>query len=208
MSKFAITTETKSTNKVLIPTGITTAYLTEVKIHERGDAEKGQTWKGLMFKFVSTLTPNAPVVKEFEHFEFQIDETDAKFDTKLEAFNSRIKHIYEAFDTFKGIEVTKEDASFLDFMEAIADSFNKKDEQGKTMFEGKPVNIKIILQGKKDIPGFPYSPNFIERKRANAEQSILSINPKYDKLVATPKGNTNIADPFASNENIFDYPSI
>jgi hypothetical protein len=205
MSKFSITTETKSTNRVLIPTGISPAYLKSVKIAEKGDESKGSTYQGLSFTFVSTLN-DKQVVKEFEHFEFQIDETDAKFESKLAAFNSRIKHIYEAFAPFKGITVDKEDASFLDFMEAIAVSFNEVNDKGKTIFEGVPVNVKLVLSGKRDNISFPYSPNFIERKPVNESQSILSINPKYDKLVATPKaGMGNASDPFAAAETP-DYP--
>lgn len=196
---YEITNETKSTNKVQMAAGIVPAYLTSVAVETVGNPDKGETWEVLSFHFVSTLDEKSPVIKHFTHSEFQLDEASDKFKENLSNFNSKIKHIYEAFAPFKPISVTEENATFLDFLKAIAKSFNEKNEQNKTIFEGKQVNLKLVYN-KKDKLSFPYSPNFIEKFVKNSTDSMLSINPKYDKIVITsgtaPSGNAPDDMPF------------
>jgi hypothetical protein len=56
-----------------------------------------------------------------------------------------------------------------------------------------------LIYNNKDYLGFPYAPNFIEP--ASNKVSMLQINPKYDKIVVTPKAN-----PF--NTNAGAYPDM
>lgn len=199
MSKFNIGADTKSTNVVHFTPGIQKGFLKSVKVKTVGKEDKEQ--EALVFNFVSSLKGDVTTLI-FDHTEYQLDETNEKFVKNFEAFKSRIKHIYEAFGIFptEGINVEGENPTFLDFLKAIANTFNKNvgtETEPKTIYQGKRVNLKIILNSK-DYIAFPYTPNFIEP--ADVKVSMLQIT-KYDKLVATPKAN-----PFAANGG--GYPDM
>lgn len=206
MNKFSITSNVKSVNTVPFSAGITKqefpvgVFLKSVSVESKG--KEGQEADALVFHFVSDLNP-AKTAKESTHIEFQIEETDAKFAEKLTAMQSRIKHIYEAFHPFptEGINVEGENPTTLDLLKAVAAAFNANigtPEEPKTIFTKQPVHLKLIYD-KNDYLKFPYSPNFIEK--ASNKVSILSINPKYDKLVQKAANSTASAsnlppDPF------------
>ena len=206
MSKLKIGADVVSKNRVNFDGGIHTGYLKEVGIKLTG--KEGEEKETLVFNFVSSINPKDLIVKEFNHNEYQIEETDAKFETKFEALQKRIKHIYEAFAPYpvSGIEVP-DNATFLDLLKEIANHFNKNINEGiegkeaNTMFQGRPVRLKITYNNK-GYTQFPYSPNFIEP--ASNKVSMLQINPTYDKI--TPPIKTNIFEQGGGNSA--GYPDL
>lgn len=214
MSKFGITEETKSKN--LVPFNVTSKHpinvctLTKVAYEEVKKKDESITY-ALMFYFED-------LTKERNHKEVEwlLDETDAKFTGKLEAFQSRVKHIYEEFAPFPKDGIGK-DAETLDvFYKAIEKAFNSNGKEGQPIF--KDVQVYLKLTWYKGNLKFPYSPNFIEKIRKNekgeAKATNLVINPKYDVMDndATSGSTSNIpnlgsSSEFQSEDSFPSFPS-
>lgn len=209
--KFGITEETKSKN--LVPFKVTKSHpinagvMTKVAFE---DIEKKDTsiTHALVFYFEDET-------KERSHREVEwiLDEDDAKFANKLEAFQSRIKHIYEEFAPFPKEGIGTDAENMVDFYKAIEKAFNTNGKEGQPIYKSVPIWIKLTWY--KGNLKFPYSPNFIEKMRFGADkvrkETNLVINPKYDVMdndVATSNAGapTNIpADTSAFTE---EFPSF
>lgn len=189
MTQFGISTEQKSSNSVnFSKRGIYKVYLTDVKVEEVG--------KDTKFTVLSFNFSDAEGIKSFKHSEFIVDSTDEKFEKKLNGFNSRVKHIFETYIPFPKSGIGFGATSFEDYFTKIAESFNTGNE-GLPIFKTKEgasilVWIKLAFYNTKGNIGFPLSPNFIEKVKADnqTEAKTLNIDPRYDKeqvVTTTPQ---------------------
>lgn len=205
--EFGIGLDVKSTNRVDMPAGLQKAHLVSVKAEEIGKNTKYFT---LAFSFLD-IEGN----KSFNHVEFiPVGKANDKqteqenYESKRAGFNSRIKHIWEAFGTWVGIQGAK---SWQDLFEKIASEFNNANE-GTPIFmkNGKhlPVWIKTTYNNKNSLQ-FPLSPNFIEKgtEENKIAPKTLAINAKYDKITQTvapdPLGGGNVLGGGASTSGGF-----
>jgi len=198
MSKFGISQDVASTGRVSFGAGIKErCYLTEVAIKKIG--KEGSEIEVLSFHFVSSIKDGI-IPQEVTINELQLDESKPKFEKSLEAFNKRIKHIYEAFAPFPKDGFKAENATtFLEYMQAIADFFNTNvgtAEEPKTVFKGKEVDLKLTYSDKGYL-GFNYSPNFIQGSGDRKRNNILVITPG-DNLQMPAK--TKKSNPFDNGE--------
>lgn len=115
------------------------------------------------------------------HIEFKIDETDAKFQSKMEGMNVRIKHIFTAvFGSFPEEGLGTGATSFEQFFQKVSEAFNSKTtEDGKKVYANHPLYYKLTYY--KANLNFPLSPNFLERYHKDRACG-LSINTRYDNL--------------------------
>jgi len=192
--QFGVTTETKSTNQVGYDKGgFKKAILTSVKFEEVGKDDK--KYKTLSFTF-----QDVEGIKTFKHSEFAIEADDTDFAKKLNGMNSRIKHIYEAFQPLTK-SIGENAKSFEDFFNQVALVFNEdgKDKTPIYKLDNKSsilVWIKLAYYSKKGNIGFPLSPNFIEKVTQNnqTEPKTLAIDNRWDKVdqprSTQPSGNT------------------
>ena len=193
-SKFGVTKETKAVNSapLLVATKLETpdpqypsgykfpiAYLVNVVFNPALEKKDGGTVIVLQFIFKDTDN------RQYTHVEWEVEDTDAKFDEKLEGMNSRIKHIYTAiFSSFpeEGIGATAQ--NFAEFFEEVAKVFNSQvtGEAGdlKKVYASVPLYYKLVYY--KTRLGFPLSPNFLEKVVTGRPCKLLAINPTYDKL--------------------------
>lgn len=210
MTKFGITEETKSKN--LVPFNVTTQHpintglLTKVVLEEVKKKDETTT-HALMFYF-----EDASKERNHRETEWLLDETDAKFNTKLEALQSRIKHIYEEFAPFPKDGIGTGSANIMDFYKAIETAFNKNGKDGGAIFTGVPIYLKLTWY--KGNLKFPYSPNFIEKIRkddkGNMKPTNLVINPKYDTMDNDAASSTTPAGGGITADNSFaeDFPQF
>lgn len=190
---FGVSADLKSKNLTPFNPGISKAVLVEVKKEEVGkDSEK---YLVLSFTF-KDLEGN----RTYKHSEFVVKSTETDRDKKVNGLNVRLKHIYETFAPFPQEGLGVGAASWDDFFDKVATSFNTGNS-GKPIFyrevEDKKVPIhifiKIAYQGKKEKLGFPLSPNFIERVVDANQQApkTIVIDKKYDKLEQSGNASTN-----------------
>lgn len=185
---FGVTTETKSSNITPFKGGLHKGLLKEVKVEEIGKKDKY-----IVLSFLFTDFEN---IKTFKKSEFMVDQNDDKFEVKLNGFNSRIKHIWEAYAPFPTTGIGVGATDWKQYFEKIAESFNKGNN-GQPIFkkvEGDkssliPVWLKLTYRPNDGKLDFPLSPNFIERlKETNiSEPSTLIIDNNYD-ITVQPEG--------------------
>lgn len=123
--------------------------------------------------------------RQYTHTEWVIEDTDSKFQDKMDGMNSRIKHIYTSvFEKFPDAGVGTEATSFANFFELVAKAFNNKvtgeGDTKKKVYPSIPLYYKLTYY--KTRLGFPLSPNFLERVVPSKPCKLLAINPTYDKL--------------------------
>lgn len=186
---FGITTETNSRNAVSMSGGINKAVLLSVKSEEIGKNEK---YRVLNFKFI-----DLDGIKSFTHTEFipkgkaTTKQTEAQnYETKKNGFNSRVKHIFEAYAPFPTNGLGQGATNWESFFDKIATEFNTLNN-GKPVFqytkEDKQLNIPVWIKNTYTTSGnlqFPMSPNFIERMSPEfTAPRILVIDKKYDITV-------------------------
>ena len=188
--KFGITKDTKSNNVVPFqPTElkpITSGYLIEVKADTRTLKDES-TKNVLAFKFTDTEK------KRFHtHLEWELDENDAKFDSKLETMQSKIKHIYEAYKPFPENGIGGKAKNIIEFFEEVAKAFNESGENNTPIYTNKPVWIKVAysLSYPKGGLQIPYSPNFIE-PLVQGKMTTLAINKKYETIIQPASSGAN-----------------
>jgi len=186
---FGITTETKSSNLVPIPAPhklekptqqytsgwhFPVARLVNVVCNPELEKKDGSTVPVLQFVFKTSDG------KQYTHTEWKIDSDDAKFKNKLDASNSRIKHIWEqAVGEFPSSGIGIGASNWTEYFNMIADAFNSREHEGKKVYSINPLFVKLVYY--KGNLGFPYSPNFVERGPVN---KILTVNLKYDKVTS------------------------
>jgi len=200
MSNFGITTETKSRNltpieppykgedgKYIFPK----AYLLSVKSHIFTNKDSEES-KVLDFHFKATDG------KEYIHREFLINEDDAKYQTKADGFNTRVKHIYEAFAVFPEKGIGTKAKNWEQYFDMIAKAF-------EGVYEKSLVHIKVIYFNGR--AGFPLSPNFLEKVVEDRPYRTLSVNLKYDVIEQVSASSSTDDDDTPSNfkEDDFDF---
>lgn len=212
--KFGITEDMKSKNA--IPFKVTSAHpinagtLIKVAFEEIKVKDKESTY-GLVFYFDDET-------KERSHREVEwlLDEDDKKFQGKLAAFQSRMKHIYEEFAPFPKGGIATEALTVSDFYKGLEKAFNTNGVEGQPIFKNVPVWIKLTWY--KGNLKFPYSPNFIERIKVGGDklrkETNLVVNPKFDIMdndaVAGAGKSSEIADPSqfkAADDEFASFPS-
>lgn len=136
--------------------------------------------------------------KQYTHIEFQLDQTDSKFDGKLVALQQRIKHFFEETvgeNFFEEIEAS----TFEELFKGSADLFNKntitrtkgegenKKEQVIPLYALSTVYIKLTYY--KDKLQFGLYPNLIQRASIEGKNQVceLMINPTHDKVEPVAK---------------------
>lgn len=190
---FGVTTETKSQNIVNFNGGFSKAFLVDVKKDVIGKGEEKYTV--LNFKFI-----DAEGIRTFTHTEWVLDSSDAKFAQKMNGMNSRIKHLYETFNTFPTEGIGGGATSFEDFFDKVVASF---DNNGVKIYnnvkEGKItpklVWLKITYKTVGKQMGqtqFPLSPNFIELIKEDNQTApkTLEINNRFDVIVQPKKAES------------------
>tara|TARA_R110000772_G_C13310328_1_gene440510 strand:- start:39783 stop:40445 length:663 start_codon:yes stop_codon:yes gene_type:complete len=117
--------------------------------------------------------------------EWAQDTTDEKYSKKVDAMNSRVKHMYtQLYAEFpeKGIGVNAK--SWFGYFEAMEAAFKSNKEYHKI-----PLFLKLVyFNGNLD---FPYSPNFLQR----AGEGVickLEINLKYDTIDQSSGGGAGV----------------
>ncbi len=194
--EFGIGAETSSSNLVSFPAGFRRADLTMVKAHEIGKGEK--KFFVLDFKFQSPDRINTLVHREFiPKGKATQKETEAEnYNTRKGWFNSRVKHIFEAYSDFPKEGLGSGAKSWTELFQKIAQQFNTG-KDGKEIYynyNGEtatciPVWLKVTYSNDGDIQ-IPLLPNFIERMTAeshaaNAPKTLEKT--KYDSFEAPPK---------------------
>ena len=155
---------------------ITQGYLVEVSSEDR--TLKDETKKDVLaFKFVDIEKKRVHT-----HVEWELEEDD-KFESKLEAMQSRIKHIFEAFAPFPDNGIGNKAKNMKEFFNEVAEAFNTTGNAGSPVYVNKPVHIKVAYSLKYAKAGLqlPYSPNFIEPV-VSGKATTLAINKKYETL--------------------------
>lgn len=214
---FGITTETKSSNIVLIPaphkltapnpqyaSGYYFPIATLVNVIFNPELEKKDGEKVPVIQFVFRDSEK----RQFTHTEWVVDSTDAKFTLKLDSLNSRIKHIWEnTMGVFpaSGIGVTAKNWS--EFFEQVATAFNTSTD-GTKAYAKTQAFIKLVYY-KADIR-FPFAPNFLERiNKEDPRCKILTVNPKYDEIEAkvskTPNSIAGLAGGIPGVDSMPDF---
>lgn len=197
---FGITTETKHTNNIPIPsvTQITPnpeypngyhfpkARLVNVVCNP--ELEKKDSSKVAVLQFIFKDKKD----RQHIHTEWEIETTDDDWSKKINSMNERIKHIYvEAFGekAFPSTGIGTTATTFKGFFQEVADAFNNmKDEAGNKVYSKGEYYLKLTFY--KTTLGFPLSPPFLQRVLQNSN-CILAINPKYDKI--KPEETNNLA---------------
>lgn len=128
--------------------------------------------------------------RQYNHIEFPIDETDAKFEDKLEWLQQRMKHIWdetigESLFPADGLGLNAE--TFGELYEDVAKKFNSvKTGEGDlavATYTKTPVYIKLTYN--KDRVQFPLFPNFLQRAQVGGKTvpvTKLIITPSRDKI--------------------------
>lgn len=187
--EFGIDSSTSSKSRVNFRAGFTRSFLGAVKAHEIG---KGQKFFVLDFEFV-----DREGLRSFTHREFiPTGKANAKktetedYADKRQRFNTRIKHLWEAFKPYPvppAEPIGKGAKDWKDFLTKIAEAFNTHNE-GQPIYKGIEVWLKVTFNDKDDLQ-LPLLPNFIEKVTAKTEKApdSLEINNKYDKLEQNKK---------------------
>ncbi len=200
VEEFGIDSNTNSSNVVNFPGGFNKAELVSVKSHKVGKTE--QKFPVLDFKFVSLDRINTFVHREFvpKGKATNKETTEQNYVTRKGWFNSRVKHIYEAYATFPKDTLGAGVKSWEGLFDAIATAFNTNNN-GKEIYykyDGEkaiciPVWIKNTFSTGGDIQ-FPLLPNFIERitpeTNTSGKPKTLEAT-KYDQFVMPAKKENN-----------------
>ncbi|MAT89645.1 MAG: hypothetical protein CMC35_03040 [Flavobacteriaceae bacterium] len=199
---FGITSETKSSNllpisvpkqierNAMFPRGwqFPTAKLVNVVFNPAFEKKDGSKVPILQFVFKSGKNSG------YTHFEFAPDQTDEKFQSKYDGFNTRIAHIYEQAigPITPEVKLGAGASNFSEYFELIGKAFNEKvDADGKKLYAKHSYYIKLTYFNANVT--FPLGPNFIERKAADNSPCInLDVNTAYDKLEATKAPAPNV----------------
>lgn len=128
--------------------------------------------------------------RQYQHIEFPVDEDDAKFESKVEWLNQRVKHIWDETIGDKmfpqeGLGANAE--TFAELFKDIADKFNAvktgEGEQARVVYAQTLLYIKLTYN--KDRVQFPLFPNFVQRAKI-ADKVVpvvtLTITPSRDKV--------------------------
>ena len=177
---FGIDEKVEATRGGQFKGGIHKAFLLEVSVDTKTSKKDESTYKVLSFKF-----SDPDNTRKFEHVEW-VPKSDepAKAQKALEAFNKRVKHIYETYAKFPAGKVGGEAKSWEEYFEAIAKIFNEG-------AGGKPVHrtdkgglimvwVKLTFNNTDNL-GFPYSPNFIDLVKVDKDTTLL-IDKRYDRV--------------------------
>ena len=136
--------------------------------------------------------------RQYNHIEFPIDEDDAKFESKLEWLQQRLKHIWdetigESLFPADGLGTNAE--TFGELYEDTAKKFNAaKTGEGDLavpVYTKTPVYIKLTYN--KDRVQFPLFPNFVQRAVVGGKPvpvTNLSITPSRDKVKPPTSAST------------------
>ncbi len=191
---FGITADLKSNNNTPFIAGLHKGVLISVKAEEIGQDVK--------YKVISFTYKDLENVRTYKKSEFAIEGNDVDFAKKLEAFNIRIKHIFETYSKFPegGIGTTAK--TFEEYLNMIELAFTKG-RDGKPIFTKDisdkqsflPVWMKLTYNKKNEI-GFPYRPNFTELiSESNVDKpKTLVIDKKFD-IMEQKDGANNAATP-------------
>lgn len=159
--------------------------LTDVTVEDvviKKGADKGKSILALCFHFKEE---NSVRVHKERILEFNPKDMDKSENTKISVFNTKVKHIWEAFGQFpnkKGIG--KGAKSLRAFFEAIATAFNTSGPEGTPIYTGKRFWLKVLFY--KGFVQLPYSPNFIQGITPGAK-CTLAVSPKDQiKQKSTP----------------------
>ena len=189
---FGISADERSSNTIPFECGFPQAILTKVEAKEVGKNEK---FFVLNFNFYS---PDKN--KNLVHTEFiptgkaNSKETEAEnLKKNRQMFNSRIKHLYEAFRVFPENGIGKTAKNWNEFFTMIAKAFNE-DNNGNGIYmkiDGEKksyitVYLKTVYTKKGEI-SLPAVPNFIERIDAsNMDKPKKLAFTNYD-ITAKPQ---------------------
>ncbi len=196
--KFGVTEDVKSSVKAPFEVSrqhpFNTAYLIDV-VSEEVEFKKGDkaNTKQPVLKF-TFASPD----KTKQHVEtyFEVDETDTKYNDKVDWFNQKMKHLYETFVPFKAFGGGN---SWAEYFTSIADAFNGtvredgKEPVHKPIYKNKLVWLYLTYNNRGRLQiGFP---NFVEAAtdKNKEKPNTLFIKDKdvIDKPIAnvsTPKG--------------------
>lgn len=194
--QFGIGADVNSSNLVNFPGGYNKGELVGVKAHEIGRGEK--FWV-LDFTFKSLDRINTFVHREFipKGKSTNKETTEENYKTRKGWFNSRVKHIWEAYYAFPSTTGLGQGAkTWTELFQKIANEFNTA-KNGKEIYldyNGEsatyiPVWLKNTYSNDGDIQ-FPLLPNFIERitteTNVSGKPKTLETT-KYDVFVMPPK---------------------
>lgn len=128
--------------------------------------------------------------RQYQHIEFPVDDDDAKFESKVEWMNQRIKHIWdEAIGDrlFPTDGLGQEADNFADLFKDVATKFNAvktgEGDAAKVVYATTPLYIKLTYN--KDRVQFPLFPNFVQRATEGGKVGpvvTLTITPSRDKV--------------------------
>lgn len=148
--------------------------------------------------------------KQFTHVEFPLDDDDDKFDSRMEAMNQRIKHIFNhtiGEKHFKDDSMTGDD--FLEFFTNVANAFNNETITIQSKVEGEKdkvvrlytkARVYLKLTYYKTRLQLPQYPNFVQRVVENQECNLV-INPQYDQVEAIASANKGINAGYTGGTN-------
>lgn len=136
--------------------------------------------------------------RQYTHIEFPIEDDDAKFESKLEWMQQRVKHIWdetigESLFPEEGLGLNAE--TFEELYEDMAKQFNAKKtgegEAAQVVYSKTPVYVKLTYN--KDRVQFPLFPNFIQRAVVGGKPvpvTNLTITPSRDKIKPAAASST------------------
>lgn len=161
--------------------------------------------------------------RQLTHLEFPINETDAKFDSKMEWMNQRLKHIWDETigdRLFPEAGLGSNASNFSEFFEDVAKQFNKvksgEGDAAKLVYSARPLYIKLVYNGSRvQLPLFP---NFLQRA-TDGEKKLpviaLNIDPARDKVKPATRagasnygGGTDASFGEASAYSAGDFPDV
>lgn len=184
-SGFGITSETKESNAIrvlppisiepsrLFPNGFKFPLVNLVNViaKDKFETKNGETQ---VVQFVFKDKDG----RQYIRTEWAQDPSEEKYQKKMIALNSRVKHIYVQFyPTFPKEGIGVKAKGFFEYFKAIEVAFKENAEISKV-----PLFIKLIyFNGNLD---FPYSPNFLQRAGKDVVCK-LEVNLKYDHIKQT-----------------------
>lgn len=191
---FGITTETKSENNVRMlppqklekpsatfPSGYSFPIASLVNIVATKD-KKTKTGVTDTLQFVFKDSEG----RQYVHTEWKIDDTDAKWDKKMEGLNSRIKHLFVTLTgTFPEGGIGTDAKGFYDFFTKVKKTFDD------TGIEFSKIPLYLKLTYYNDNLGFPLGPNFVQKVLPN-KPCLLEIQHGYDEITPSDEGGSNI----------------
>lgn len=198
---FGITAETKTSNNapLLVATKVENdnrfpsgwkfpiAYLVNVISNNEYEKKDGSKAPILQFIFVDKDK------RQHMHTEWEVEQSDSKFETKKEGLDVRIAHIYSSIFGKVPVEGIGTDAtSWADYFDKVAHAFNSRvtGEEGAKKKYISTVALYYKLTYYKQRANFPLSPNFLEKVVKEKPCKLLTINTTYDNLVPSGGGKS------------------